>query len=64
MVDLAVVIVCWNNADVIADALQSLLEDLQDSGLSFEVWLVDSASKDKTVVIVRERFGDSQADRF
>ncbi len=57
MVDLAVVIVCWNNADVIADALQSLLEDLQDSGLNFEIWLVDSASKDKTVDIVRERFG-------
>ena len=57
MTELAVVVVCWNNADVIADALQSLIEDLQDSGLSFQVWLVDSASNDKTVDIVRERFG-------
>ena len=56
MIDLAVVVVTWNNADVIADALQSLLDDLQSSGLRSEVWLVDSASSDATVAIVRERF--------
>lgn len=56
MTDLAVVVVTWNNADVIADALQSLLDDLQSSGLRSEVWLVDSASSDATVAIVRERF--------
>ena len=56
MIDLAVAVVTWNNADVIADALQSLLADLQCSGLSSDVWLVDSASSDATVAIVRERF--------
>ena len=58
MIDLAVVVVTWNNADVIADALESLLDDLQSSGLSSEVWLVDSASLDATVAVVRERFAD------
>lgn len=56
MIDLAVVIVTWNNADVIPDALRSLLDDLKTSGLSSQVWLVDSASTDATVEIVRERF--------
>ncbi len=56
MIDLAVAVVTWNSADVITDALQSLLEDLESSGLRSEVWLVDSASTDETVAIVRERF--------
>lgn len=56
MIDLAVVVVTWNNADVISDTLQSLLDDLQNSGLHSEVWLVDSASTDETVAIVRRRF--------
>ena len=56
MIDLAVAVVTWNSADVIADALQSLLDDLDSSGLRSEVWLVDSASTDETVAIVRERF--------
>ncbi len=58
MIDLAVVIVTWNNADVIPDALRSLLDDLKTSGLSSRVWLVDSASTDATVEIVRERFAE------
>ena len=56
MLDLAVVIVTWNSADVVGEALQSLLDDLERSGLRSEVWLVDSASSDNTVGIVRERF--------
>ncbi len=58
MIDLAVVIVTWNNANVIPDALRSLLDDLKTSGLSSRVWLVDSASTDATVEIVRERFAE------
>ncbi|MDE2749900.1 MAG: glycosyltransferase family 2 protein [Chloroflexota bacterium] len=54
--DLAVVIVTWNNAEIIADALRSLLEDLAGSGLRCEVWLADSASDDHTVEIVRRDF--------
>ena len=58
MIDLAVVIVTWNNADVIEDALQSLLDDLRDSGLRSQVWVVDSASRDATVAVLRRRFAE------
>ena len=58
MIDLAVVVVTWNNEDVIAPALSSLLKDLKTSGLSYQVWLVDSASDDGTVSLVRESFGE------
>ena len=54
--DLAVVIVTWNNADIICDALSSLLEDLQASGLRCQVWVVDSASNDHTAELVRRVF--------
>ncbi len=54
--DLAVVIVSWNNEDCIAAALGSVLRDLHDSGMRHRVWLVDSASTDSTVRIVREGF--------
>ncbi len=54
--DLAVVIVTWNNAAVILPALQSLRADLDNTSLRHEVWLVDSASNDATVALVREHF--------
>ena len=54
--DLAVVIVTWNNAQIIADTLRSLLDDLAGSGLRYEIWLVDSASDDHTVDVVRREF--------
>ena len=54
--DLAVVIVTWNNADVILPALHSLRADLAASSLRHEIWLVDSASQDATVSLVREAF--------
>ena len=54
--ELAVVIVTWNNADIIANALRSLIDDLRDSGLRYEVWVVDSASDDQSAEIVRREF--------
>lgn len=54
--DLAVIIVTWNNAAVILPALQSLQDDLDNTSLRHEVWLVDSASNDATVALVREHF--------
>ncbi len=54
--DLAVVIVTWNNADIIANALRSLLDDLRDSDLRYEVWVVDSASDDQSADIVGHEF--------
>ena len=56
MVDLAVVIVTWNNSAVIADALRSLLDDLSDSGLKHEVRVLDCASSDDTVDLIRRGF--------
>lgn len=54
--DLAVVIVTWNNAAVVGDALRSLFDDLRESGLRHQVWLVDSASDDQTAEIARRDF--------
>ena len=56
MLDLAVVIVAWNNRAVIGDALSSLLADLAASELRHEVWLVDSASSDGTADFVTQEF--------
>lgn len=56
--DLAVVIVTWNVAHLIEDALQSLQDDLAHSQLKAQVVVVDSASSDDTVQIVRTKFPD------
>jgi N-acetylglucosaminyl-diphospho-decaprenol L-rhamnosyltransferase len=58
MLDLAVVIVTWNNQDIIGNALQSLLDDLQTTALAYQVWVVDSASSDETVDLIRTNFPD------
>lgn len=54
--DLAIVIVSWNNADVILPALQSLYADLENTSLRHAIWLVDSASQDATVELARAHF--------
>lgn len=58
MLDLAVVIVTWNNSDIIGNALQSLIDDLQTTELAYQVWVVDSASSDNTVDLIRSTFPD------
>ena len=58
MLDLAVVIVTWNNQDIINNALRSLLDDLRTTALDYQVWVVDSASSDKTVDVIRTNFPD------
>jgi hypothetical protein len=55
-VDLAVIIVTWNVRDLVLDALRTLLADLDQSGLSHQVIVVDSASADQTAQAVREHF--------
>ncbi|MCY4145612.1 MAG: glycosyltransferase family 2 protein [Chloroflexi bacterium] len=54
--DLAVVIVTWNNAAVILPALQSLTADLETTDLRHTIWLVDSASSDATVGLARAHY--------
>jgi len=56
MNDLAVIIVTWNVRHLIEQALQSLLDDLGQSGLTARVIVVDSASSDGTPDLVAARF--------
>src|SRR6185369_10214386 len=55
-VDLAVVIVTWNNRDIVIDALRSLFADLATSTVTASVYVVDSASSDDTVAVVKATF--------
>jgi len=52
--DVSVVIVSWNVADLLADCLESLRRN--SNGLSLDVWVVDNASADNTLDVLRERF--------
>lgn len=54
--DVAVVIVTWNVARLIVNALQSLYDDLATSGLRYSVYVVDSASSDETPQRVASHF--------
>ena len=56
MADLAVVMVTWNNARIISDALQSLMDDLEAGKLACDLWVVDCGSTDDTVDVIRSRF--------
>lgn len=56
MADIAVIIVTWNVRDLVIEAIQSVLDDMESSGLDGQVYVVDSASSDDTVAIIRERF--------
>lgn len=52
--DLAIIIVGWNVADLLLNCLQSIYQN--PPTVSFEVWVVDNASSDDTLRRVRERF--------
>jgi N-acetylglucosaminyl-diphospho-decaprenol L-rhamnosyltransferase len=56
MIDLAVIVVTWNVREMALAAVESLLADLDASGLSSRVIVVDSASADGTVDALRSRF--------
>jgi N-acetylglucosaminyl-diphospho-decaprenol L-rhamnosyltransferase len=53
---LAVVLVTWNVRDLALDALCSLYEDLASSGLSADVYVVDSGSTDGTLDAIAAAF--------
>lgn len=54
--DLAIITVSYNTRDLLADCLESALAGLAQSGLEGEVWVVDNASADGSVEMVRQRF--------
>ncbi|HVU11535.1 MAG TPA: glycosyltransferase family 2 protein [Phototrophicaceae bacterium] len=54
MLDLSIILVSWNVADLLATCLDTVFAGLGD--LSAEVIVVDSASTDNTSALLRERF--------
>ena len=57
MRDLSIIIVSWNVADLLAACLDSIFSTLaKQTGLQAEIIVVDSASSDHTVTLLRERY--------
>lgn len=54
------IIVTWNVRDLVLDALRTLLLDLEQSRLTAQVMVVDSASEDDTVATVSQHFPQVQ----
>lgn len=55
-VNLAVIIVSWNVCELLAGCLRSVQADLARSGLSGQIWVVDNASQDDSVAMLRRDF--------
>lgn len=53
-IDLSIVIVNWNTCDLLAGCLNSIFATAGD--LSLEVWVVDNASHDNSVAMLRTHF--------
>lgn len=58
--ELSIIIVSHNTRELLALSLDSLLTNLASSALRYEVIVVDNASRDRTVEMVRERFPQVQ----
>lgn len=56
MMDVAIIIVSWNVRALLADCLRSVYADLEASGLEGQVWVVDNASTDGSIGMVRDAF--------
>ena len=52
--DLSIVVVNWNTESYLRECLRSIFEHIE--GISCEVWVVDNASSDGSVSMVREEF--------
>lgn len=60
MSDLAIIIVNWNVCDLLAACLRSVEADLAASQLSGQIWVVDNASTDSSVAMLRRDFPQVQ----
>jgi GT2 family glycosyltransferase len=58
--DLAIVIVNWNVREMLAACLRSVQAELAASGLTAQIWVVDNASTDGSVDMLRRHFPDIQ----
>lgn len=56
MTNLAIIIVNWNVRDLLAACLHSVQADLANSQLSGQIWVVDNASSDGSVEMIRRDF--------
>ena len=56
MIDVAIIIVSWNVRNYLADCLRSVAADLRASRLRGEIWVVDNASTDGTVALLRDLY--------
>lgn len=56
MPDLSVVIVSWNVCDLLRECVHSVRQSGAESGLAIEIIVVDSASTDQTVAMLRAEF--------
>jgi GT2 family glycosyltransferase len=56
MTDLAIVIVNWNVKTLLKNCLASILQDSSGSNLSVAIWVVDNASTDGSVDMLRRDF--------
>ena len=52
-IDVAIIIVSWNVREYLADCLRSVCNDLSQSQIRGETWVVDNASTDGTVSLLR-----------
>jgi GT2 family glycosyltransferase len=56
MTDLAIIIVNWNVQDMLAACLRTVQADLNADELSAQIWVVDNASTDDSVALLRRDF--------
>lgn len=55
-IKLSVIVVSWNTSKLLDETLYSLRKELDQLPLSFEVFVVDNASSDDSVKMVKEKF--------
>lgn len=53
MADLSIIIVSWNTRDLLDACLRSVLTEAESAGLEVEIFVVDNASSDQSVEMVR-----------
>lgn len=56
--DLACILVNWNTCELILEAVKSLRQDLTQSDLKAQIWVVDNASTDGSPEALREAYPD------
>ena len=55
-IDVAVIIVSWNVREYLADCLRSVCADLTRSQLRGEIFVVDNASTDGSLEIIKSKY--------